>query len=487
MPQYVIIDIAPGGVRMVGATTQGREGSLRHVAWIPCEAGEVRDRVGEALAAWKWSKPLAILLVPRTGCELRCLTLPQVPDDDLPDMVRLQAMQHFAAIGEETPLDFLPTVRGTENVVVLAAATTGDHLPRGRALLEKAGCTVEGAYLRACGTAALVDRTEGDATPVRLVLDLLGDRAELLVADRATVVLARSVRLSAGGETDHQGHLIDEDTIVSESLRTIAAAQTQLDGSRVGHVIVTGDDPARQALVAKLAQATQLPANCLDPFSAIPAGDGLATEDPSQRGAFAALLGAALDPLNTRGSALDFLRPRRRPQPTSRRPLWTTVALVAATVLLLAGGLLWQRLASADDQIARLRRQIAETDKLVEVAQRQQREVEAIDEWYATSPNWLVELRQLSERLPPSHRLRLQQLQAERLNEGGGKITIKGYVDGPVTVAELEVALRDAQRSVTGLDRNYVGEDGRYPWYFMEELRIAPEPAEEDATEESSP
>ncbi|MGV3486489.1 MAG: hypothetical protein ACO1RT_18880, partial [Planctomycetaceae bacterium] len=68
------------------------------------------------------TKTKALVTIGRGKSELRQLNLPPVPENELPDMVRLQAMQTFAAVGENTIVDFLPLPSPDETTAVLAAA-----------------------------------------------------------------------------------------------------------------------------------------------------------------------------------------------------------------------------------------------------------------------------------------------------------------------------------------------------------------------------
>lgn len=82
--------------------------------------------IGQALNKLRLAKGEAILAVGRGNVELRTLQLPKVSSDDLPEMVRFQAMKQFAGLTETTPIDFvvLPEnpASGEENLTILAAA-----------------------------------------------------------------------------------------------------------------------------------------------------------------------------------------------------------------------------------------------------------------------------------------------------------------------------------------------------------------------------
>ena len=69
------------------------------------------ERLGPQLAAALADRGLkrseVLLAIARGKAELRVLSLPQVPDEELPDLVRFQALRQFPSLGEDWPLDFL--------------------------------------------------------------------------------------------------------------------------------------------------------------------------------------------------------------------------------------------------------------------------------------------------------------------------------------------------------------------------------------------
>ena len=60
--------------------------------------------------------------------------MPPAPDEELPDMVRFQAMRDFTQLSDDTPLDFIPLrADGEEHRNVLAAAISNELLSEIRA------------------------------------------------------------------------------------------------------------------------------------------------------------------------------------------------------------------------------------------------------------------------------------------------------------------------------------------------------------------
>jgi len=81
------------------------------------------QKIAAALAARNVGRAETLVAVGRASIELRQLTLPNCPLDELPDMVRFQANQEFTTLAPDWPLDFVHLGNSEEgNLAVLAAA-----------------------------------------------------------------------------------------------------------------------------------------------------------------------------------------------------------------------------------------------------------------------------------------------------------------------------------------------------------------------------
>lgn len=485
MPDLIALEWNRHRVRVVAGTVRGHDCRVDHLQTITLddEGGDglpdpamVGARIGAVLRGWRTGKAEALVAVSRAQAELRLLNVPPAPDDELPDMVRFQALQQFTSLDDACPLDFMPTGESPGGAKqVLTAAIPSQLMRHIEETVEHAGASLRGVILRPCGTVSLVGRhLRLDPDEVQLVVEAHGDEAELTVFSNRSALLARTVRLPKTAEFGPR-----HAPLVNEVRRTLMAARTQLGGRQVAGIVLCGPrDPSELAAMEQLG----LPVQSFSPFSDIRVSTAVQRSMPSDSEHFAPLLGILLDEASESKHEIDFLRPRRPAEPPDRRKMWTATALAIACLVLLLGGLYWWRLSALDKQTADLRRQSRELDGLVEVAQRQQQLLEEIDAWYADSPNWLIELRELSTRLPGADKLRLEQLQADLAGAGGGTLRITGYVDDSSTVADLETQLRDSRHGVQGIDRERMGDDPNYPWRFNERIRVEPLAGETETT-----
>ena len=100
----------------------------------------VGQRIGTALAARGLGRIDTLVAVGRSNVELRQLTVPPAPDDELPQMVHFQALREFNALEEDWPLDFMPLDDASDQPRnVLAAAIDPARVAQIEATCQAAG------------------------------------------------------------------------------------------------------------------------------------------------------------------------------------------------------------------------------------------------------------------------------------------------------------------------------------------------------------
>src|SRR4051794_27302046 len=70
------------------------------------DLGAIGRRLSEALAARGIKRGKTLIAVGRANIELKNLSVPPAPPDELPEMVRFQAEREFNTLADDWPLDF---------------------------------------------------------------------------------------------------------------------------------------------------------------------------------------------------------------------------------------------------------------------------------------------------------------------------------------------------------------------------------------------
>jgi Tfp pilus assembly PilM family ATPase len=416
------------------------------------------DRLSRELRHLNVGKPTCLFSLGRSSIELKHLTLPPAPDEELPDLVRFQAQRDFHALGSQWPLDFIPlTTDAAQPRSVLAAAVSNTVMDSLQALAtELESEEVAHVGLRPVGTASLLAQARrGDARAVRIVVELYGDQAELTVLQGETILFLRSAKAPSEQVDDIAGWLM------SELRRTIAAVQHRLGEQQLSEISVCAGERS-EALTAAIAEQSNVTATVLDPWSTVSFAKG--ARRPTADGPWGALVGMLDDAAAGRRPAIDFVNPRKRPAPVNRRKT-VVQGLVAAALLVgtLLGGA-WFYLGNLDSQIKELASKSKKLDAKVVEAKKIEENVGFIDKWMFGDTVWLEELRELSTELPPAEEAMLTKLHAD-VTAAGGQMQLEGRVSSSTTIDKLEQQLRDDRHVVEG--RGSSREDNaKYPWEF---------------------
>lgn len=387
----------------------------------------------------------ALVAVGRASIELRFLSLPPMPPEELPDSVRLQAVRQFTTLGEDWPVDFVSLETNRDGGInVLAAAISPALVTQIQETCNAAHLTCSRLVLRPFAAAAIVKKLAADGT-CRLTIDFLGEEADLSVLAGDKLVFPRTVRLPSGANAETLAR-----ALVAEVRRTVVAAQNQLGGRRVEQVVVFGDSAHHDSLRTLLAQELSLEGGVelLDPFSVVEQSDDLRAHPPRNPGTFAPVLGMLLDEAAANPPGIDFLHPRKRPAPPNRRRLFALAGGAAAALFLAICVYVTLEVWRLNAQIASLQSERNYLDKKNKAGKTIRSQTQKVDQFAASDIPWLEELRVLSERAPPAETIRAEGILAGTRPTGGGLLSMDVVAAGPEEMIKLEEALRDERHTV---------------------------------------
>jgi hypothetical protein len=264
---------------------------------------------------------------------------------------------------------------------------------------------------------------------------------------------------------DHRGALL------GEIRRTVAAVQNQLGGQRVSTIVLFGAERGQDDLAKMLEEKFETPVHAFDPFAYVQRSAKLSARLPERSARFAPLLGLVIDELEERAPALDFLKPRQRPKPPSKRNRYASLA-VAAAVLLVAY-FVYGRLERAwlERDVANLDRQLTVVRKQAEEATKLEARVKEIERWTADDIVWLDELHLLSSNFPPAKEAMLTRL---GMAAQGGVLNMKGLAEAEA-IARFQAATRVPGRHVIESGSSRDTSQKHYGWNFAASIHVGPE------------
>lgn len=484
MPRFIAIEWDNREARIAVASTKGSGVQVEHLLAAPlptrdkeAEEGKPADpqvgqTIGAALDAAGIRRDDCLVSIGRASVELKQLSFPPVPPEELPDMVRLQAMREFHSLGEDWPLDYLPLTSTTDgNRTVLAAAFSPDVLKQFQETCQKASLEAKKMVLRPVAATSLFLRSEhAQQEEVRLLIDLVSEEVHLTVLVGRDPVFMRTARLPH----DAIQSLDNLKAPFPELRRTLAAANNQLGGRKVQAIYLSGTPEEHGDLARRIEAELGMPVRVFNPLEGLQLSSALKANRPTNSGRFAPLLGMLSDELLGVPHGIDFLHPHRPPEPPSKRNTYLLAAAVACAAVLLVAIVIWQQLASLDRKIEELAKTSKGLDPVVKSAKDLEKAAGEIKQWTDNDIVWLEELRQLSERFPESKEAMLTHLRLSP-HPDGGSMVLEGLVRESSTIEDLEKALRDDFHSVKGDSRQHERDNKKYSWQFKSAVTVKPQ------------
>lgn len=455
MAKKLAIEWDSRSLRMVVARQRGSsivvDQALHFPLPIPPEGTEtvsVESRVARLLtdqvAKHGLSKLPAIVGINRSSIELQVVTVPPVPDDELPDIVRYQAMRECTNLGEDGVVDFVklpPTDDGKSRVH--AAAISAKTLKSCQKICDLAQIQPQSFYVRSFGAAHLVASQSKLAGRTFLIVETLEDRVELTVVSQNDVILTRSTRLP--GEPNTEQYV---QTLQGEIRRTMLAAQSKSLSEPITQIVILGQ-PTSPETWRTLGVDLKTTVEFLDPLAAehVSSGVDVAPEIANQ---FGALIGMLLADGSTHHATIDFLNPRRKPDPPDRKRIFVLAGLAAASVVLMVTYLMYSGISSRDAEIVRLKDDFAKLQKSNKPLVELEEEVIEIDNWVSADVQWLNELYRMSEKLPSADEMITTRIHMQPSNSEGGTTALEGYVADQSVIRKIETSLMDENHAVLG-------------------------------------
>jgi hypothetical protein len=491
MPRILAIDWDRHEVRGV-LVSSGPTGTSVSGAWAASLATsdpaglsgkQIGARLAAAIGGAVSGKVTTLVGVGRDNVQMKLLTLPPAPLEELPDLVRFQAEREFTALGTEASLDFIPLAGDSQTPnQVLALALNPAGMIEAREVCEALGVEPDRIPVRGCAAAALVNRA-GLINPdqLALVVNPLTDEADLAAQVGETVVLLRTVRLPDPSQPEAR-----QRALLGEIRRTMAAVRQQTTDRQIDQVIICGTVSATDDS-GSLADELEVPVAMFDPVTQAPAGITAKGVQRDSLGRFAGVLGMALGEADRRPPIVDFANVRRRLESRRFGRVHALTAAVAALVALWFVAHLWGQISEPKRELAELQTRTHDVQAQADMYKSVTAQAAAVDRWLATDVVWLDELEQFAHRVRPQPLsakdfpvaddaviTELVLLRPSGSNAVGGKMIVQAVGKGPTAVAALEQRLRDGQHGVStgvgNLDKSIPG----YDWKFGLEMRVPP-------------
>lgn len=493
MKKVVVLDLDREEFRFAVGGLQRRQVTLLGTGAVKWQSGaegapltpfDQGNQIREELKGYKLGRVPAILLADRSKVEELNLDLPPVPDAELPQLVKNQALLDSPGLTEETVIDFVGYRSESidEQRKIVAFALSPGVIERYKEVCGQAGLQLAGIQYRPYAATAVVRQAVREVLETTsLVVTQYRDEVELSLLDGDTTPLSRQVRLP--GNKSDEGSAA---RLLGEIRRTLLIAPQHLPpGRSIADIRVQGGALPNEELCHAIQTDTGLPVLSVNPLD-IPGmtmADGVTLILGVE-----SLLGALQLAANEEKPPIDFLNPRK---PIVRKSNVRTLVLGGALLAIawyFAFDYFQQYSARSNQGINDLRGTLSDLKSRLKKIDKERKLAEALNQWESTNPNWLDELRELSVKIPPGQDVTLSRLSMSPGRGAGGAISFSASARTPDAVVALEKALRDERHAIQtpGITQR---SDKNYPWGFESTLSVLRkvEQKEEKTSETTAP
>lgn len=429
------------------------------------------------------TRPQVTVVFPRQLVTIHRIQIPQVPDSEIPDIVRLQASMRLTVPVESVCLDFtpLPAAAGSATRDVLLVTVPQEQVALARRTVNDAGFQLAEVRVSAfCMAQAVANAgllsAQSDGDRVDIIALMRQDFIELTFVRGLAVVFSHS----GSSWTSADGV---ERAIRSELNRARMSAAENLGDHTIGRLILLGAPEVTGAVTDQLASRLDgATIQRIEP-GAVLIGGGLPDDI------------AAIDLVNIAGAisgreqsavqTVDLINPRRPPEKRDLRRVKILAGLLAA-VLLFGAGSMWRQsrlssLKAAYDLQTATNTEIREELKKAEPELAQAATVSA---WVERDLNWLDEMVRLKALLPSTERMFVDKFSFNVLSRNAiCSINVEAFARSESDINNLARRLRDAGYAVNAAEpkqRSSAVSD--YSWFVQLEV-TPPVPGDAPATE----
>ncbi len=415
------------------------------------------------------------VVFPRQLVTIHRIQLPQVPDAEIADMIRMQATMKLTVPVESVCMDFtpLPIQPGSATRDVLLVTVPSDQVAVARRTLNDAGLELSevrvSAYCvaQAAARAGVLHET-AEPGKVDVVAVMRRDFIEL------TFVRGTSVVFSHSGSSWTSLESIER-TIRAELTRARMSAAEILGDHKIDRVILIGSPEVTSAVTDQIsARLDGARIERIDPASSFISGilpEGIATAD------VVTIAGAIVGIGQSNIEVVDLINPRKAPEKKDLRRVKILLACLAGLVVT-AGGYFWRqgKVNELSADLALIEGENGEIKEALDAGEKDLLMAGKVGEWVDRDIEWLDEIVRLKAILPATDRLFVDNFQLNTIQRGGiGSIKLEGYAKSDTDINELARKLRDAGYGVKppDLDQRASAVSQDYTYKFILDVFLA--------------
>ena len=405
-----------------------------------------------------------LISFPRHDTTIRLLEIPDVPLNEIPEIVRFQAATKSSVPLNQLLLDFLllPTKAGNANRDVLVASIAKELHDRAVKTIQSMGLEVVSTGISSIAAAEWIAHADsGNMDAPTLILNQVDHHLEMSLVSNRELVFTNSTSISS------QDRSATEQAILTELNRFLFVCSSQLADQKIDRVVLIGEQQSQQEIVSKLTERFQCTVEVLDPLINMKStsGDFAALEYP---GVLAGPVGLLYSQAQRKLESVDFLNPHKAEVKPDRRKLQLGLGVVGVVFILLAALFLTQRRVSdLDEQIAERQKIQRDLDELLKRGQPTLESVALVRKWESSNSKALKLIGNVENVLPGTDRLYLSELDLTRsAGQSISRLKASGHAQDELDVRDINQQLSNNNFRVHPRKSNNSTVDAQYPVSF---------------------
>ena len=424
-----------------------------------------------------------LISFPRHDSTVRLIEIPDVPLDEIPEIVRFQTATKSSVPLGQLMLDYLlmPVQEGKTTREVLVVSIGKDLHDKALKTFQSMGLEVASTGLSSVSAAEWVAHTTtGDLESPTLILNPTDGYLEMSLIQARRLLFTNSVPVPVSdGDVSNQ-------TIQTELKRFLMARSAQLAGQSIRAITLIGDEAQQQLLMQGLQEQYQCPVEVLNPLASVATAEN--SETSPLPGTVAGPLGLVSARQHKRLETVDFLHPHKAEEKPDRRKLQIALGVGGlALIVLTALFLTHQRVTELEEEIAGRQKVQRDLDELLKRGQPTLESVALIQEWETSNSPTLKVFQELERVLPGTDRIYLSELSVSRSSgQSLSRLRTTGNAKDDLDVRDLNQQLSYNNYRVHPKRSNNLTSDTDYPVPFeIDAERLPPQetPSAKSATE----
>jgi hypothetical protein len=491
MPEYLALDWDDQRLVGVAAQVASKHVEVRTVLDFTWAEGEIPSeqpaaagkRLRTELEQASVSHAPVIVSLPREDAIVRLLELPDCSDDELPELVRFQAVTRSAVPLDKLLLDYLPLppLKDVTGRRVWMATIGKPIADRVQTMLSAAGLDAAAISVSSLGAAELVSHQSGAAAapsdPATLVVSCVDLRIEITAIWQNRIVLMHAATLSSHDPPEAQ-----LTQILAETARSTVALSQAAPGLEIGSGWLIGPRTEHSPLAEGLAERFGFKFHVVTDPASTPGVTAQSSTSLAKSPLAWAPLGLLLEQAAQRVDSIDFLHPRRQHPKPDRRKLYIGLGAAAAVLLLaIAFGEIQRRVWQLDTKIADMTAGNKKMKELLDKNAPLHETAGSVEDWTRRDIDWLEQFRVLEQAKNGADKIYLTTFDANvGAREKLAVVTAAGRAKLPNDVDDFEDQLVALGYRLTPKEISEDATDPQYPVKIdlsVELVNVIPKPA----------